>query len=95
MNYAVSTPTQLRTVLRALRDSRGLSQAEAGRLIGVSQRRFATIEATPGRASFDQVSRIVLALGGHLVIDDGPVAISPAAKTKKSGKAVLAEKADW
>ncbi len=94
MNYAVSTPAQLRTVLRAMRDSRGLSQAQLGNRIGVSQRRIATIEAAPGRASFDQLSRIVAALGGRLVIDD-PSAKIPVARQKKPAKAILSEKADW
>ena len=94
MNYAVSTPAQLQAVLRAMRDSRSLSQAQLGNLIGVSQRRIATIEAAPGRASFDQLSRIVAALGGRLVIDD-PSPKVPAAGPKKPAKATLSEKADW
>ena len=94
MNYAVSTPAQLRTVLRALRDSQGLSQAQLGARIGVSQRRIATIEAAPGRASFDQLSKIVAALGGRLVIDDASTRVAGAGP-KKSAKAALSEKADW
>jgi HTH-type transcriptional regulator/antitoxin HipB len=94
MNYAVSTPSQLRTVLRALRDSCGLSQAQLGNRIGVSQRRIAAIEAVPGRASFDQISRMVAALGGRLAIADlpaNPTVVTPAktTKTKRS------EKGDW
>ena len=94
MNYAVSTPAQLRTVLRALRDSRGVSQAELGSRIGVSQRRIATIEAAPGRASFDQLSRIVAALGGRLVIDDASTEGTGTGR-KKTAKAVLSERANW
>lgn len=96
MNYAVTTPAQLRTVLRALRDSRGLSQAQLGALLGVSQRRIAAIEAAPGRASFDQLSRLVAALGGRLVIDDqtGSTAIATASARKPS-KAARSEQADW
>ena len=94
MNYAVSTPAQLRAVLRAMRDSRSLSQAQLGDCIGVSQRRIATIEAAPGRASFDQLSRIVTALGGRLVIDDPSPKVSTA-RQKKPARAALSEKADW
>jgi HTH-type transcriptional regulator / antitoxin HipB len=94
MNYAISTPAQLQAVLRALRESRSLSQAQLGERIGVSQRRIATIEAAPGRASFDQLSRIVAALGGRLVIDD-PSAKVTVAGQKKSAQSVLSEKADW
>ena len=94
MNYPVSTPAQLRAVLRAMRSSRSLSQAQLGDFIGVSQRRIATIEAAPARASFDQLSRIVAALGGRLVID-APSTQVPAAGQKKPVKAALSEKADW
>lgn len=94
MNYPVSTPTQLQAVLRALRQSRRLSQAELGKLIGVSQRRIAAIEAAPARASFDQVTRLVAALGARVVIDDASAA-APAAKVKKSANWLLSEKGDW
>jgi len=94
MNYAVSTPAQLRTVLRALRDSRGLSQAQLGDRIGVSQRRIAAIEASPGRASFDQLSRIVAALGGRLAIADLPAGPTVVAQAKTT-KTTRSEKGDW
>lgn len=94
MHYAVSTPAQLQTVLRALRDSRGLSQAQLGERIGVSQRRIATIEASPGRASFDQLSRIVAVLGGRLTIDDFPDK-SNAVQRKLTTKETRSEKGDW
>ena len=97
MNYAVSTPAQLRTVLRALRDSRDLSQAQLGALLGVSQRRIAAIEAAPGRAGFDQLSRLVVALGGRLVIDDQAVTTTTATTTtaRKPAKTARSEQADW
>ena len=69
MNYPVTTPAQLRAVLRGLRKSRGLTQAGAGLLLGVNQRRVARIERAPGVTSFDQIARLVAALGGRLVID--------------------------
>ena len=94
MIYAVSTPAQLRTVLRALRTTRGLSQAQLGDRIGVSQRRIATIEASPERASFDQLSRIVAALGGRLAIDDLR-ANDRAIDRKQTTKAARSEKGDW
>lgn len=71
MNYAVDTPAQLRAVLRALRQARGLSQEQAGALLGVSQKRIARIEAAPGSTSVAQVAKLAALLGGRLVIDDG------------------------
>lgn len=66
MHYRVDTPSQLAVVLRSLRKAQHLNQAEAGLLIGVSQRRLAAIEASPGSTSFDQITRLVVALGGHV-----------------------------
>jgi HTH-type transcriptional regulator / antitoxin HipB len=67
--YPVSTSTQLSTVLRAMRKSKGLTQEKLGHLMGVSQKRMAAIEAKPERTSFDQISQLVSALGGRLTIE--------------------------
>jgi len=88
MNHSVSTPAQIRAVLPALRKHRGLTQAQLGSLIGVSQKRIARIEADPAKASFDQISKLVVLLGGDLVVaEKAPDATSkPAAKaTSKPG----------
>ncbi len=82
MNYPVNTSIQLRAVLRALRQSRNLSQAEVGQLLGVNQKRVARIENAPGLTSFDQISRLVAALGGRLVIETQDNQ-SPATTAKK------------
>lgn len=70
MNYPVSTPAQIRAVLPALRKHRGLTQAQLGALIGVSQKRIARIEADPAKTSFDQVSKLIVLLGGDLVVTE-------------------------
>lgn len=72
--YPVATPQQLRTILRSLRQSRGLTQAQLGQLIGVSQKRIARIEAAPEVTAFDQIARMVSAMGGRLVIETPPPA---------------------
>jgi HTH-type transcriptional regulator/antitoxin HipB len=68
--YPVDTPQQLRSILRALRQSLDLTQAELGERLGVSQKRIARIEAAPGLTSFDQIARMVSAMGGRLVIEE-------------------------
>ena len=79
-----------------MRTSRGLSQAELGRLIGVSQRRIAAIEASPGRASFDQLSKIIALLGGQLSVGNLKAGTAQtAAKQKPLMKSSKSEKADW
>lgn len=70
--YPVDTPLQLRTILRSLRQARGLTQAQLGQMLGVSQKRIARIEAAPEVTAFDQIARMVSALGGRLVIDEPP-----------------------
>ena len=70
MPYPIDTPAQIRAVLRALRHARGLSQAQAGRLLGVSQKRIARIEAAPDRTSFDQVTKLIALLGGRVVVEE-------------------------
>jgi HTH-type transcriptional regulator/antitoxin HipB len=80
MNYPLDTSLQARAVLKALRAAKGLSQTEAGRLLGVNQKRIARIEADPGRTSVAQIAKLVALLGGRLVIDDGRAA-APQPKT--------------
>ena len=87
MDYPIDTPAQARAVLRALRQARGLSQAQAGLLLGLSQKRIARIESAPGRISMDQLAKLVALMGGRIVIKDNssvPTGI-PAAKTKAKG----------
>lgn len=71
-NYPVSTPIQLSQTLKALRHAAGLSQEEVGTRLGVNQQRVARIEAKPERASFEQISRLVCALGGRLMLEVVP-----------------------
>jgi HTH-type transcriptional regulator/antitoxin HipB len=92
MNYPVSNTTQLKAVLRALRRERQLSQAALGQRIGVNQKRVAKIETDPGVTSFDQIARIISALGGRIVVQqDGDVAMGipskQASKLQKAGSA--------
>jgi HTH-type transcriptional regulator/antitoxin HipB len=69
MDYSTDTDLQLRAALRSLRKRQRLNQTETGRLLGVSQMRIANIEAAPMKTSFEQMSRLVAALGARLVID--------------------------
>jgi predicted transcriptional regulator len=79
-----------------MRTARGLSQAELGRHVGVGQRRIAAIEATPGRASFDQVAKIIAVLGGQLLVGASAVdAPARVARRKTTKKASRSERAEW
>jgi HTH-type transcriptional regulator / antitoxin HipB len=68
--FPVDTPQQLRTILRSLRQSRGLTQEQLGQMLGVSQKRIARIEAAPEVTAFDQIARMVAAMGCRLVIEE-------------------------
>jgi HTH-type transcriptional regulator / antitoxin HipB len=69
MNYPVNTSMQLSAILRGMRKSKSLSQLQAGQLLGVNQKRVARIERNPGVTSFDQITRLVSALGGRILVE--------------------------
>ena len=56
--------------------------------MGLSQKRIARIEAAPGRAGFDQVTKLISVLGGRMVIE----VIDPNQSPKKTTKTA---KDDW
>lgn len=72
MQYPVETGRQLAIVLRALRQSRQLTQAELGLRLGVNQKRIARIEADPGVTSFEQIARLAALMGYRLVLEELP-----------------------
>lgn len=82
--FPVRFPDQLRPYLRALRKARGLTQAQLGEVIGVSQARIAEIEARPGLVSFDQLMKLLSALGVTLVLQEeaAAAAMAPMKRTK-------------
>ena len=59
---------QLRPQLQALRKQRGLTQAQLGRMLGVTQARIVEIEAHPGAVSLQQVMQVLSVLGATLMI---------------------------
>jgi HTH-type transcriptional regulator/antitoxin HipB len=83
--FPVRFPDQLRQHLRALRKRHGLTQAQLGALIGVSQARIAEIEANPGLVNFEQLMRLLSVLGVSLTLQDE--AVAPAATRAPAAKA--------
>jgi len=79
--FPVNTALQLQVTLKSLRKARGLTQAQLGEALGVSQKRIARIEANPEVTSFDQIARIVTTLGYRLTIEEPRVA-TPAVHEK-------------
>jgi HTH-type transcriptional regulator/antitoxin HipB len=70
MDYPLRFADQLRAHLQALRKKRGLTQAQAGALVGVSQARIAEIEANPGAVGFEQLMKLLAALGASISLRD-------------------------
>jgi HTH-type transcriptional regulator/antitoxin HipB len=96
MNYPVNTSLQLRGVLRGLRRSRRLTQAQVGELLGVSQKRIAQIENAPEVTSFDQIAQLVAALGGRLAIETAePKTTNATNKPQKRSPKTRTSQADW
>lgn len=75
--FPVRFPDQLRQHLRALRKQHGLTQAQLGARIGVSQARIAEIEANPGLVNFEQLMRLLSVL--HVTLTLQEEAVAPAA----------------
>ncbi|MDQ0573312.1 HTH-type transcriptional regulator/antitoxin HipB [Variovorax paradoxus] len=73
MDYPLRFVDQLRPHLRALRKKRGLTQAQAGALVGVSQARIAEIEANPGAVGLEQLTKLLSTLGATFFLrEDTP-----------------------
>jgi HTH-type transcriptional regulator/antitoxin HipB len=83
--FPVRFPDQLRQHLRALRKRHGLTQAQIGALIGVSQARIAEIEANPGLVNFEQLMKLLSVLGVSLTLLEATTA--PAAATVPAAEA--------
>lgn len=67
--YPVRLADQMREHLRSLRKKRGLTQAQVGAGLGVSQARIAEIEASPGLVNFDQMVQLLAHLGANLCLE--------------------------
>jgi HTH-type transcriptional regulator/antitoxin HipB len=68
MDYPIQSSAQLSAHLKSLRQARGLSQADLGKLLGVGQVRIANIEKNPGAISVEQLVKILRLLDTSLVL---------------------------
>ncbi|MFO1261742.1 MAG: helix-turn-helix domain-containing protein [Rhodoferax sp.] len=82
MDYPLKLAEQLRPQLQALRKQRGMTQAQLGAALGVTQARVVEIEANPGVVSLQQIVQVLQALGANLVIRPSDVAASTDASVK-------------
>jgi HTH-type transcriptional regulator / antitoxin HipB len=80
VDYSVQLATQLQQLLKSLRKSRQMTQAELARRLGVVQSRVADIERDPGAVSVEQLLQVLAMLGAQMVVREtttGPSATKP------------------
>lgn len=68
MSYPVQLSSQLQQLLKSLRKSRQMTQAELARRLGVVQSRVADIERDPGAVSVEQLLQVLAMLGAQMVV---------------------------
>ena len=68
MDYPVQLSSQLQQLLKSLRKSRQMTQAELARRLGVVQSRVADIERDPGAVSVEQLLQVLAMLGAQMVV---------------------------
>ena len=72
--FPIAPAQQLTKYVRALRRSRGPTQADVARILGVSTARVATIEKDVGRLSTSSLLALLSVLGAHLELHaDGDI----------------------
>ena len=76
MDYPVQLSSQLQQLLKSLRKSRQLTQAELARRLGVVQSRIADIERDPGAVSVEQLLQVLTMLGAQVVVRETAVEVS-------------------
>ena len=94
MHFVLQTPAQLPSQLRSLRKARGLSQADLGRLLGLSQSRVARIESGAAQVSVQTLMAVLAQLDARLAIDAGD-AQAPKAQSSRSSRSSSSTKQDW
>lgn len=67
-----------------MRKKRGLTQAQVGAVMGVSQARVAEIEANPGLVNFEQVLQLLSVMGVTLSLQESDAIAGPAQSTQNN-----------
>jgi HTH-type transcriptional regulator / antitoxin HipB len=83
MRLTLQTPAQLPSQLRSLRKARGLSQADLGQLLGLSQSRVARIESGAAQVSVQTLMAVLAQLGARLTIEAGDAQAPKTRSTKQ------------
>lgn len=88
MDYPLQLTSQLQQLLKSLRKSRQMTQAQLARHLGVVQSRVADIEREPGSVSVEQLMNILAMLGAQLVVrETAPPTLPSAPSSSPDGQA--------
>ncbi|BAP88052.1 transcriptional regulator, XRE family [Burkholderiales bacterium GJ-E10] len=68
ISASIRTSGQLGPILRQMRKAKGLSQAELGSLLGLSQERISAIESHPERVTLDQLLTVLMKLDAEIIV---------------------------
>lgn len=83
--YLLQSPTQLGAYLKSLRKSRGLTQGDLGRRMGVSAARISEIEKDPSALGLTQLLKLLHLMGARVVLDIDEAEPKTAGKRAPSG----------
>lgn len=89
MNTPIRTSGTLGPLLKRMRKARNLSQADLGKLIGLSQERISAIESAPEKVTMDKLLTVMMALGANFSVSDSS---SPEKTAPASGSS---NQSDW
>ena len=76
MDYPLQINSQLRQLLKSLRKTRQMTQAQLAQRLGVVQSRVADIEREPGSVSVEQLMNVLSVLGAQLVVRETGLSVS-------------------
>jgi len=76
MDYPLQINSQLRQLLKSLRKTRQMTQAQLAQRLGVVQSRVADIEREPGSVSVEQLMNVLSVLGAQLVVRETDLSVS-------------------
>jgi HTH-type transcriptional regulator/antitoxin HipB len=68
MEYIITTPNQLIHALRNARKAQGLSQVDAGKLVGLLPKTISALENRPTSATVDSFLKLLSALDLELIL---------------------------
>lgn len=86
MDYIIATPSQLSHALRSARKAQGLTQADAGKLVGLLPKTISALENRPASATVESFLKFLSALDLELILkpkESGSSLTKPSASAKE------------